>query len=79
MSNRFGKGNKYIAHTSYFMVAAFILLIAALGGFIHIGLRAMEIVVTTHPNELPWDVLAFSAISGLIGTTLAIIAMRRLS
>ena len=78
MCNRFGRCHKYVERTSYFMIAAIVLLVAALGAFIHIGLTLFEGVATQRPMELPWDVLAFAGITSVVGVTLVFVTVHRL-
>lgn len=78
MCNRFGKCHKYVARTSYFMIAAIVFLVAALGGFIRIGLFRLEEILTQRPADLPWDVLVFSGICALLGVILFFITAHRL-
>jgi hypothetical protein len=78
MCNRFGRCHKYVERTSYYLIAAIVLLVAALGSFINIGIVLFASLAQQRPMDLPWDVLAFAAIASIVGVILVIVAARRL-
>lgn len=78
MCNRFGRCHKYVERTSYYLIAAIVLLVAALGSFIHIGMMLFAGLAQQRPMDLPWDVLAFAAITSIVGVILVFVTVHRL-